>query len=78
MSERIAPSVFESDTEAQNPLAELWSAGFTQSPWLAFGIAALFVALALAMEEERIWLVGVAGIAMILGVIDWVGGSEWD
>ena len=78
MSNRIAPAVFQSDNEAQIPRAELRSAGLIQSPWFGFGIAAFFVALALAIEAHRVWLFGIAGIAVALGLIDWIGGPQRD
>jgi hypothetical protein len=46
-----------------------------QSPWFPFGAAALFAGLALALEAERMWLLGLAGTAAFWGCVDWVGGT---
>ncbi|MBW0006847.1 MAG: hypothetical protein JO335_03945 [Sphingomonas sp.] len=78
MSNRIASAVFQSDKEAQIPRAKLRSAGLIQAPWFGFAIAVLFAVLAFEIGADRVWLLGVAGIAFAMGIIDWVGGSPLD
>ena len=45
-----------------------------RSTWFPFGAAALSAGLGLALENQRMWLFGLAGTAAFWGCIDWLSG----
>ena len=49
-----------------------------RSPWFEFGLAALFASVALAFEEERTLLLGLAATAVFWGFINWISSNKED
>ena len=49
-----------------------------RSPWFEFGLAALFASVALAFEEERTLLLGLAATAVFWGFINCISSNKED